>query len=58
MLLGGGLCALVGVGNIGSNTVSMLMMVGIALGVALVGWGIIRVAKSIGQSDIKQGEEK
>ncbi len=53
MLLGGGLCAIIGVGNMGHGGLGLLGIVGIALVVALFGWGMIQAAKAIGQSGLK-----
>jgi thiosulfate reductase cytochrome b subunit len=46
MLFGGGLCALAGVANVGKGA-SWLSVMMWALVIAIVGWGVIQVAKSI-----------
>jgi len=50
MLFGGGMCALFGVGSGGMGT-GLIFIVGIAAVVALVGWGLIVLANSIGKQD-------
>jgi hypothetical protein len=47
MLFGGGACVLIGVGNVGRMDASLFTMVGIAIVVALIGWGFISAGRSI-----------
>ena len=59
LLLGGGACALIGVGNLGRGAViGVLTMVGMAIGVAAMGWGLIKSAKTMGQVDSESAMSK
>lgn len=51
LLFGGGACVLIGIANIGQGA-ALLNMILIAVVVALVGWGMILIAKQI-----KRGNE-
>lgn len=51
MLFGGGACVLMGAGNMRNMNSSLLTMVGIAVVVALVGWGLVALAIRIGKSE-------
>lgn len=57
MLIGGGMCVLIGGVSLPSTGSSMLGVMGIAAVVALIGFGLVRLAESIGKSPDAENEQ-